>query len=488
MLALALLLTGLWSRPQPAHAQEPIYLRYGQYAQNIINHRVHRWTYIFDAQRGDLVTLAVELLDGNLDPYITLSDLDGNILAEDDDSGEGLAPRLEYGIRATGRYMAVVSRFGGEEFLTHGVFVLRLDGVADGIFDAPPEGHTVLLPGVEASGMIDGSTPEGLFTFLGWRGDTVNLTLRLNRGNLTSRVSIYLPEGGGRLAEAIAGPEGGLASGDLSLPLTGYYRVRVDAAPESPPDATGGYALALHLSEGSFPEHRADATHIALPPGRTSSADLDAARPALYYTFEAEAGEFVRAMMAVTDGDLAPLLILLDTEGHELAFDNTPGAALIGQARLPHTGRYILSAERLGGAGHFTLAVQLLDPADIIYPGGAFTVTLRWEGAANLDLVVRDPAGERLAPDSAHVPSGGVFYGDGVSCPAPTDAVEHVYWPEAAPAGVYEIIVWHREECGSDFGGDVSFELVVAADGVELERTTGALCLGAQYRTLVTYP
>jgi hypothetical protein len=473
VLALALLL----ATAPAARAQEVIVLRYGEYARNVINTRIHRWTYVFDAARGDLVSISVEALDGDLDPYVILRDFDGNELATDDDGGGGLDALLQYPVYEGGRYIIEVTRFGGEDFPGTGNYELRLDGVSNGALGTSPP-YPPLANGVALSNAINETQQAVWYSYPAWRGDLFDLTVTRQDGDFTPRVTVYVPGGEHPLLDMVSGESGQVFMHGLMLPMSGYYAIRVSTAPGSAAGARGTYDILVRTQTGEPPEQLDTAALVALPLGGTASGALDVAQNERYYTFEGEAGQFVRAAMAVTSGDLAPLLVLLGEKSETVAFDDTPSVAMIGQAQLPYTGRYVLVARRLAGSGEYTIATQVLDSDSVAMPAGAVSATLRWEGGADLDLIVRDPAGaqgERFT--SAN---------DGCANYA-AEPVEHVYWPTDAPQGAYEVVVWHRDACTSpERAAPVAFELTVTVGSVQVASVRGTLEPGEQYRTLVT--
>lgn len=464
--------------------QAPTPIAYGQTARNLINHRHHGWTYIFDARRGDLVTITVSRLDGDLDPYVVLQDFYGNPIAEDDDSGGNANARLQHAIREDGRYLIFITRFQGQRAPSAGRFELRLEGLPNGMFGPPPEGYELLRYGAGASNVINAGRREVGYTFVGWRGDTISLLVSRRDGAFTARVEVYMPGAERPFLDLTASADGRILAEGVALPRTGYYTVRVSDGSAVPDGSGGAYQIALEGAPGTPPERAEGAPFEALALGSEQQGSLSDAAPERYYAFDGSEGQFVRATLRATGGDLAPLLILLDENGDEIAFDDAPGVAQIAQARLPRTGRYTLVAGRLAGSGSFALGVRPLVGGELALAEGELAVTLRWDTPADLDLIVRDPAGDALTRDARRVESGGVYEIDAnTGCRmTATPPVEHVYWPAPAPSGSYEVVVWNRAACGST--GPATFELVIRENGAEVARERGSLLPDAQYRTV----
>ena len=457
---------------------------YGQTARNLINHRHHGWTYYFDARRGDLVTITVNALDGDLDPYVYLQDIRGNTLAEDDDSGEGLNARLVYGVREDGRYQIFITRFQGDRAPTAGRFELTLDGVPNGMFGSLPAGHEELPYGASLSNNITAERREVMYAIPGWRGDTISLAVSRRGGDFTPSVEVYLPRSARPFLSGVADDAGRIIIEGLSLPRFGYYRVRVAPAPGDSPDVGGAFQIGVQGVQGQPPERR-EGVHVEpLALGARAAGVLNDDAPERYYTFEGAQGVFVRAALSVTGGDLSPLLVLLDENGDEIAFSDAPGEAQIAQARLPAAGRYMLVAGRSSGAGEFALEARALAGDEIALTEGDVSVTLRWDAATDLELVVRDPAGHAPSPAEREIGSGGVLEVDAnAGCAANiSEPVEHVYWPAPAPGGFYEVVVWNRDACEAT--GATAFELVIRVGGEEIMREQGELLAGGQYRAV----
>jgi len=106
--------------------------------------------------------------------------------------------------------------------------------------------------------------------------------------------------------------------------------------------------------------------------------------------------------------------------------------------------------------------------------GGDVQVTLRWAGAADLDLHVTDPANEEIYYFHRTSASGGTLDHDAnAGCNGTADddnPVENVFWPaHAAPVGRYSAWVKVYAVCG----GAVDWHLTVRRNGVVVIDETG---------------
>ena len=108
---------------------------------------------------------------------------------------------------------------------------------------------------------------------------------------------------------------------------------------------------------------------------------------------------------------------------------------------------------------------------------GPIQVTLEWDGDADLDLHVTDPAGDRVWYNYKSVPSGGLLDVDAHSeCVLNGSTVENIVWQGVPPAGTYQVMVDHYATCGQD--GPVSFTATLRRNGAVVETWTGTVGAG----------
>lgn len=78
--------------------------------------------YAFEGEEGDEITAS--MLSDDFDTYLTLINMDGDVLAEDDDSAGNLDAELSYELEEDGMYVLIASAFGGEDGTGEGDFVI----------------------------------------------------------------------------------------------------------------------------------------------------------------------------------------------------------------------------------------------------------------------------------------------------------------------------------------------------------------------------
>ncbi len=219
------------------------------------------------------------------------------------------------------------------------------------------------------------------------------------------------------------------------------------------------------------------------------------------YSFEGQTNDLVTIDMSATSSNLDTFLFLIDSSGNIVRSndDRVTGVtdAQIVDALLPAPGTYTIVAtryaKRIGGTqGNYTLtltsqAVAL--PAEFVnLPRGALEVRLIWNTAADMQLLVRDPAGNAVYDDVPQIRSGGrLAAGGNVNCTVSEGTpFSYIYWPTDTPprAGVYEVEVWFQSDCGDS--SPVSFNLYVTYNGKEVLTDAASPLLDERYLTSFT--
>lgn len=111
----------------------------GQPVSGEFNESTQNAAYTFDGRAGDTVT--IDLRSDEIDPLVRLIGPDGQVLAEDDDSGGGVQARIAgFTLPAHGTYTIEVDAFRGIDStrLVLGSFELSLNQTAAPVVDAQP--------------------------------------------------------------------------------------------------------------------------------------------------------------------------------------------------------------------------------------------------------------------------------------------------------------------------------------------------------------
>ena len=91
--------------------------------------------YTFSANADDIVTLGMQAIDGNLDPFLQLLDPAGNVVYFNDDAGDGTTNSQISSARlfSSGTYTVIATRYGMDFGGTVGQFQLSLSGVSSAV-------------------------------------------------------------------------------------------------------------------------------------------------------------------------------------------------------------------------------------------------------------------------------------------------------------------------------------------------------------------
>ena len=208
-------------------------------------------------------------------------------------------------------------------------------------------------------------------------------------------------------------------------------------------------------------------------------------QPFQSFSFVAQPNSLISVFMEATSGSLDTYLALLDATGAIIRFndDVAPGItdSAIQDVLLLSGGTYTIVATRyakdIGGTeGDYVLTLTSRDfnlPEQYLnLPNGSLEVRLLWNTSHDLQLLVRDPAGDAVYDDIPRIRSGGELLADGnLNCrplPAEGTALSYIYWPTNIPPrpGAYEIEVWHQFSC--DDPAPATFTLYVLFNGREV--------------------
>jgi hypothetical protein len=204
------------------------------------------------------------------------------------------------------------------------------------------------------------------------------------------------------------------------------------------------------------------------------------------YSYEAAANEVISASAAALNGSLDTLLQVTDANGNLVAVNddsnNSTNSEILG-LRLGNAGTYYFIVTRygkeVGGTeGEFRLelsgAVAQVPPEVLALnvPPGEVQVFLTWQSGADVQLLVRDPAGDSVFDDQLRVASGGQMTLQGnINCNrAPGNPVSYIYWPTGLlRPGNYEIDVWYQNQCNDSAVVDVTLTIIVRGQLVTVE-------------------
>ncbi len=161
-------------------APEPALIAYGDQIESSLSSNVPVSLWAFEGQAGDFVSIAMEAVGAGLDPKLTLFGPQGEEVAYNDDSGNGLNSAIYTMLTENGRYILLGAARSGS-----GDYILRFDQIAP----------TPVQYGGTVAGAISSSAPFGLWSFEGRAGDTVRIALIVTEGDLDPTLVLFGPSG-----------------------------------------------------------------------------------------------------------------------------------------------------------------------------------------------------------------------------------------------------------------------------------------------------
>ncbi len=198
-------------------AEEPSgdVIEYGQTVEETLAESVqHAW--FFQGVEGDVVTIAMNALDEDvdLDCYLELYGPNGVALTDDDDSGEGLDALIEYyELPADGTYRLVASNAlfsGGAYELT----LERTEMVVEGTLTYGETMSATLEPGTRHHWLFEGG-----------EGDVVTISMTAVSEDMDTYLELFAPDGVRVMSDDDGGGEANAEISAFELPMSGTYRI-----------------------------------------------------------------------------------------------------------------------------------------------------------------------------------------------------------------------------------------------------------------------
>jgi hypothetical protein len=204
---------------------------YGETVQKSLEEGMgHGW--FFTGSEGDVVTVAMRALDTDLDCYLELYGPDGQLLTEDDDSGQDLDALIEYyELPADGAYRVVAL---GAVMGVGGAYELSLEQtemVTQGVLTY---GDTVMAD-------LERDTRHH-WLFEGVEGDVVTISMIALEGDMDTYLELFAPNGVRVRTDDDSSGDSDAEISEFDLPLSGTYRVIARGYSD---DDVGKYKLTL---------------------------------------------------------------------------------------------------------------------------------------------------------------------------------------------------------------------------------------------------
>lgn len=366
LLAAALIAGGFAHRTTHAddHQQGGSALRFGERTTGSLDDSEFRQLFAFDGRANEVISLVMTRTNGDLDPYLVVTNEDGTILALSDDDGESTNAEIPFKrLPATGRYFVIATRFGQEHGSTAGEYSLQMDRVG-----TEADENTVLQYGDSIFGRVTAQEPTTFYFLRAQRGDVINITMRRTSGDLDPQLELATADG----IVLITNDDDPNAEGTLDAEISTYtiledgvYLIIATRFGRESGQTTGSYVVSVEQVPadllGITPQNA-----LLIDYGMTLNGEIDDEIVARYFHFQARRGDVITATLSGTAGNLDPLLKLLDNNLNELALDDDSGSerdARIAAFTIPATGTYYLVAARSGEEdgrteGQFSLEIN----------------------------------------------------------------------------------------------------------------------------------
>jgi hypothetical protein len=337
-------------------AEDPSFVEHGRF-------RVYR----FEATAGETYTLA--LRSTAFDPYLFIAWSVGGlteVLASNDDAGEGTDARLRWRAPASGVYLVVAQSLVSDGMGAYALSVERAPQPTTAAVQPIQAGQTAsgTLAETDAVDESDGSFYDS-YLLRGRRGQRLRVEMR--SGAFDAFLAFGRAEGAW---EASATDDDGLGEGTdsrllLTLPEDGDYLIRANSVSQG---AVGPYTLRV-TERAAAGEPVAQALQHGQPiSGSLDEGDAETADGALYdlYRYAGRAGE---RLVLHLESDRFDTYLAIGRGGgsgfQEVASNDDAGESdtnSVLEVTLPGDGEYLVRAQALapGGQGQYRLR---LDPA-----------------------------------------------------------------------------------------------------------------------------
>lgn len=333
-------------------------LRYGDTVLGSITNAEPQVYYTFHAQRGDILNIRMQSQSGRLDPYLqVIHVVEGNffVIAYNDDvfgasNNDAVVSNLF--IEEDGTYVIEASRYGQVAGNTTGSFVLTLEEARNSGLGNTAAAPIRIAPGQTVSSAINARNPRRYYTFEALENDVITIRMDLEAG--TGLLDTYLILTDENLLPLIENDDGGSGRNaliaDFIIPNDGTYYIIATRFEFENGISEGEYTLELTTSGNIF--DGVDPTIERVGYGSTLTGVISDETPSVFYAFYGRAGEAVTVSMNRGDGDLDPVVRILNDDRRPVATNDDGGDgrnARIDRYVLQYTGVHYIEATRYTG-------------------------------------------------------------------------------------------------------------------------------------------
>ncbi len=324
-------------------------LRYGDSVIGKISDVNPEVYYTFQAEQGDILSIAMARASGALDPFLQVVDGDRFVIAENDDEGlDTRNARLDgLIIERSGTYIIVATRYDDSA----GSFVLSIEEAENS-----GTGSTRLAPlpiafGETKTARLDHQQYERFYTFAAEMGDIISVSQARASGDLDSYVKLSDSDFNLLVEDDDSAGNQDARIADFRIPATGAYHIIATRFEGEAGKTLGEYQLRLDITDKPFADVPPGTVNLNY--GTSVSGKISADNEADLYAFYGRQGDVISIAMTRVDGNLDAYLELLDGAQAVLQSDDDGGNsqnALINNYALPATGAYYIRARRFFGS------------------------------------------------------------------------------------------------------------------------------------------
>ena len=335
--------------------------------------------HTFSGAAGDRIDISMSSDD--FDTYFFLLDATGEVLASDDDGGDGSNSKiLSFELPSTGTFAIEATSFSAGAIGPYLLALTRFETEA-----CVPIGYGQTLEGSLAAGDAKSrnrtDSQAACYTFSATVGDRI--TISLNSDEFDTYVFL-LDAAGGVLASDDDGGEGtGSQIVSFPAPLTGTFAIEATSYSGG---ATGTYTLMLMRSDPPecTPLSYGQTLEASLAPSDATST-IRTGSHADCYTFSAAPDDQI--VVSMTSGEFDTYLYLMDPTGQVIAFNDDGGGGT--DSRIPEAGAVAIPA-----TGIYSIE------ATSFFSNQTGTYSLTLQRAAALPLTITAPSPEgKTKPD-----------------------------------------------------------------------------------------
>ena len=330
-------------------------LRYGDQVINSINNMTPQLYYSFRASQGDIVNVRMRRVSGDLDPYLQVVDSNAFVLADNDDTLGASTPFDStidgLVIEQDGTYVIVASRYGQAAGTSSGNFVLVIETADNSGLGNTPQTAVPIRMGQTVNSELTPTQFTRYYRFDANADDIV--TIRMSRG-ATGALDAYLVLADAGLIELTEDDDSGGGQNALidqyRIPSNGTYYIIATRFERETGQTFGAFRLEFQSMGNAFEEIAEGVERIAY--GMTITGNINDETPEGLLAFWGVEGDVITVSMNRGDGNLDPIVSLLNGDQNMMISDDDSGGgqnARIGEFRIPVTGTYYIRAARFTG-------------------------------------------------------------------------------------------------------------------------------------------